>query len=108
MMMPMISYANSQAGLEMAAKKKKKKASWRDRFAEFASLKTGLVLVPFVALLTIQGQRLKAVVSTVFCKTLLLEKSGHSAGYIMAGQGAGGVISALLATKFQNSLHPKY
>jgi len=108
MMMPPISYAGSNVDAALSKKKKKKKGGMGALMSELNTLKNPLVLVPFIALLTIQGQRLKGVVSTVFAKTLLREQSGHSAGYIMAGQGAGGVVSAIVATKMQNACHPRY
>lgn len=52
----------------------------------FKPLKSPALLVPFLALSLIQGQRLKSVLATVFAKSVLDQATGNSAGYIMAGQ----------------------
>ena len=103
-MMPPIEYSGSS--LDMALDRRSKKQQYgggmfnmTDLRREFSVLSSPIVLVPFIALLTIQGQRLKGVLPSVFAKSLLQEPSGHSAGYIMAAQGAGGVLSALVSVR---------
>lgn len=71
-------------------------------------LKHPLILVPFIAALSAQGQRVKGVLATVFAKGLMGEVAGQSAGYIVSAQGAGGIFGAAVATRFATSCGAQY
>lgn len=66
-------------------------------------LRHPLILVPFIGGLNVQGQRLKGIYATVFAKGLLHEETGHTAGYIVSAQGAGGILGAAIAGRFATS-----
>jgi hypothetical protein len=123
-MMPSISHDNS--AIEKAIKKKKDKKKKNKAGAEGEEADTGdkkssgscpgpvkkccnllkckglkdlkslSILAPFAAQCFIQGQRLKAVLSTVFAKDIINEHTGASAGYVTAGQGVGAFVCATM------------
>lgn len=100
--MPTVSYDERVAKPEKK-EKKVKVGFWDMCSGSFSKLKHPLVLVPFVGGLNVQGQRLKGIYATIFAKGLLNEPTGHTAGYIVSAQGAGGIFGAMVAARFAAS-----
>merc|ERR1711988_95133 len=95
-------------GVADAAKSDKKKDKpklgfWQMCTGSLKKLRHPLILVPFIGGLNVQGQRLKGIYATVFAKGLLHEETGHTAGYIVSAQGAGGILGAAIAGRFATS-----
>lgn len=104
--MPSVLYDKGAVDAGKEGKKKDKgpkKGFFEMCSSSMALLKHPLVLVPFIAGLTAQGQRVKGVLATVFAKGLLQELDGHTSGYIVSAQGAGGIIGAAVATRYAQS-----
>lgn len=89
------------------------KEKWKLTFQSCRVMVNPLVLVPFVALTAVQGQRLKGILAAVFAKHLMHNDS--SAGWCLAmqvqfkstylcspavSQGLGGIVGALFATRY--------
>jgi len=112
-MMPNLSHATSGMVTKKADKPGKKKKPDKSFNKEkmwkaLKQLKNMYILAPFVAQSFIQGQRLKAVLATVFAKDIINEHTGASAGYVMAGQGIGGVVAAIMFNFMGTCMHPRW